>query len=110
MAGEGVRETLLVEDLGQAALDATTGRVDLLERVGLLDDRQGLDRGRGGDPVAGIRPAVADVVRKDAHDLRRSTEGGGRVAVAHRLGEGREVRRHTEEFGRPAAGEAEPSS
>ena len=84
------------------------GGVDRLERVGLLEDRQRLDRGRGGDPVAGVRAAVADLVGQDAHDLAPAAERGGRVAVAHRLGVGREVRRDAEELGRAAAGEAEP--
>ena len=89
-------------------LDAPAGGVDDLERVGVAEDRQGLDRGRGGDPVAGVRPAVADLVGQDAHDLLATTERRGRIAVAHRLGVGGEVRRDAEVLGRAALGEAEP--
>ena len=81
-----------VEDLAQPVLDPPAGRVDRLERVRVPEDRQRLDRGRGRDPVAGVRAAVADLVGQDAHDLAPAAERGGRIAVAHRLGEGREVR------------------
>ena len=39
---------------------------------------------------------------------RAAAERRRRIAVAHRLGVGREVRRDAEELGRAAAGEAEP--
>ena len=80
----------------------------VLERVGVAQDGQRLDRGRGGHPVAGVRAAVADLVGQDAHDLAPPAEGGGRVAVAHRLGVRGEVRRDPEVLGRAAAGEPEP--
>ena len=81
--------------------------MDGLERVGVAEDLQGRDRGRRGDPVAGVRAAVADVVGQHGHDLLASTERGRRVAVAHRLGVRGEVRRDAEELGRAALGEAE---
>ena len=80
------------EDLAQAGLDAPAGGVDRLEGVRVAQDRQRLDRGRGGDPVAGVRAAVADLVGQDAHDLLAATERRRRIAVAHRLGVGRQVR------------------
>ena len=89
---------------------APAGGVDRLERVGVAEDRQRLDRGRGGDPVAGVRAAVADLVGQDAHDLLAATERRRRIAVAHRLGVRREVRRDAEELGGAALGEAEARS
>ena len=91
-----------VEDLLEAVLEAPPGGVDRLEGVRVPEDPQGLDRGRRGDPVAGVRAAVADLVGQDAHDLAPAAERRGRVAVAHRLGVRREVRRDAEELGRAA--------
>ena len=102
-----VRQAGRVEDLAKAVLDAPTRGVDDLEGVRLLDDRQGLDGGRRGDPVARVGAAVADLVGEDAHDLLATTEGRGRIAVAHRLGVRRQVRRDPEELGRAALGEPE---
>ncbi len=45
---------------------------------------------------------------RTAHDLLAATERRRRIAVAHRLGVGREVRGDPEELGRAALGEAEP--
>ena len=53
-----------VEDLAQPVLDTQARGVDDLQRVGVLDDRQRLDRGRGGRRVAGIVFTVADLVRQ----------------------------------------------
>ena len=102
-----MRQALLVEDLGEAALDPSAERVDLFERVGVLDDRQCLHRGRRRDPVACVRAAVADVVGQDAHHLVGAAKRRRRVAVAHRLGVRREVRGHPEELGGATAGEPE---
>ena len=108
MAGEGVGQALARSRTSpRPAWIAAAERVDLLEGVRIPEDRQRLDGRRGRDPVAGVRPAVADVVREDAHDLAAATEGRRRVAVAHRLGERRQVRRDPEELGRAAAGEPE---
>ena len=95
-----------VQDLPQAVLDRPAGRVDRLERVGVPQDLQRLDSGRGGDPVPGVRPAVAHLVGEQLHDLAPAAERRGRVAVAHRLGVRREVGRDAEELGGAAAREA----
>ena len=64
----------------------------VVERVGVAQDLERLHRGRRGDPVAGVRAAVADLVGQHAHDVLATTERRGRIAVAHRLGVGGEVR------------------
>ncbi len=109
VAGEVVRQAGRVEDLAQAVLDPPAGGVDDVSSA-FVSRRivERLDRGRGGDPVARVRAAVADLVGQDAHDLLAATERGGRIAVAHRLGVGRQVRRDAEELGGAALGEAEP--
>ena len=89
------------------ALDRQAALADPLEDGAVAQDPEGRHRGRGGHPVAGVRPAVADVVGQDVHDLGPAAEGGRRVAVAHRLGEGGQVRGHPEELGGPAPGEPE---
>ena len=57
--------------------------------------------------LPGVRPAVADLVGEQLHDLAPATERRGRVAVAHRLGVRGEVGRDAEELGGTAPREAE---
>ena len=64
--GEVVRDADRVEDLAQPVLDAPAGGVDRLQGVGVAEDLERLDRGRGRDPVAGVRAAVADLVGQHA--------------------------------------------
>ena len=91
MAGEHVGQAGWFEDVAKARLDPATRGVDRFDRFGVAEDLEGLD-GRGcRDPVAGVRPAVADLARQDAHHLGGATERGRRVAVTHRLGVRREV-------------------
>ena len=108
VAGEDVRQAGRVEDLAQAVLQPPADGVDRLERRRVAQDLERLHGRRGGDPVAGVRAAVADLVGQDAHDLLAPAERGRRVAVAHRLGVGRKVRLDPEVLGGAAAGEAEP--
>ena len=107
MAGELVRHAGRVEDLAQAVLDPQAGGADRVEHVGVADDLERLRRGRGGNPVARVRAAVAHLVGQQAHDLGASAERGRRIAVAHRLGVRREVGRDPEELGGAATREAE---
>ena len=81
--------------------------MDRGDGIGVPEDLQDLDGGGGRHPVAGVGAAVADLVREDAHDLLPTTEGRSRVAVAHRLRIGGQVRRDAEELGGAAPGEPE---
>ncbi len=107
VAGEHVRQAARVQDLPELALDGRAEGGDRGQGIGVAQDPEGRDGGRGGDPVAGVRPAVADLVGQDRHDLVGPAERGGRVAVADGLGERREVGRDPEVLGRPAAGDPE---
>ena len=81
--------------------------MDRRDRVRISQDLERPDGGRRRDPVAGVRAAVADLAGSRLMTVAPSPEGGGRVAVAHRLGERREVRRDAEVLGGAAVREPE---
>ena len=50
----------------EPGLDALAGGVDRRQGVGVAEDLERLDGGGGGDAVAGVRAAMADLVGQDA--------------------------------------------
>ena len=104
---EHVWQAALPDDVREPRLHRETGAPDGLERVRVAQDRQHLRGGRRRDPVARVRATVADPAGQDLHDLPAPTECGDGVAVAHRLGIGRQVRRDPEQLGGTTARGAE---
>ncbi len=104
---EHVRQPAPGDDRADACLHRETGPGDGAQRVRVAHDGQHLGGRGSGDPVAGIRAAVADVLGQHAHDVPPATERGGRIAVAHGLGIRGQVRRDAEQLRRATLGDPE---
>ena len=105
--GDHVGQAGWVEHRPDPGLDCLAGPMDRRDGIRVAQDLERSHGGRGRDPVAGVGPAVTDVLRHEAHDVAPAAESRRRVPVAHRLGKCREIGRDPEILGSPALREPE---
>ena len=106
VADEAVRDAARLEDRAHAAAQARAVGGDALQRIGLVENLQGLLRRRQRHRVRGIGAAVRDPLADLAHDVLAAREHRDRIAVGERLGEGAQVGLHAVELLHAAARDA----